>query len=295
MTLSCSHMVLNTLIHLSWIICWLEDNQMEPINQQTQVVVRQWEMHELFRYIFLSLPRNFISLCFNKCCFFLNTEWLKYNIAYLPWVSSANRNFKSNRPSAKAASASQDISIDKASQTIDGNTAAADNDRRSCPVRCSASCCGRQRLTQQLQSQQQTPPCFLHLDLLRRQPRPPRPWPRPQPPPKQQHPAGGNEGRGGRGWARAPEITNLFMLDLVYHATATNAPLSGGAAGCKMRSFPAAQPAQPGLGCIRIPRTSRDYKSHTDISRGILTYTDIGETISLDILTFPQIYWEIPT
>ena len=98
----------------------------------------------------------------------------------------------------------------------------------------------------------------------------------------------GDEGEGG---ARAPEIMNVFMLDLVYHATATNAPLSGGAAECKMRSFQAAQPAQPGPGCIRISQDiHKDDKSHTDISIGILTYTYIGETISLDILTCPQIY-----
>ncbi len=32
---------------------------------------------------------------------------------------------------------------------------------------------------------------------------------------------------------------NIFVLDLVCHATATNVPLSGGPAGCKMRSFQA--------------------------------------------------------
>jgi hypothetical protein len=131
---------------------------------------------------------------------FFNTQWLKYNISYLPLVSSAKRNFKGNRPSAKAASASQDLSIDKASQTINGKTAAADNDRRRCPVRCSSRCCGRWRPTAQLRTMQiprPTPPCFLHLDLRRRPPRPPRPWSLPWPPPRQRHPAGGDEGGGG--------------------------------------------------------------------------------------------------
>jgi hypothetical protein len=57
---------------------------------------------------------------------------------------------------------------------------------------------------------------------------------------------------------------SVFVLDLVYHVTATNAPLSGGPAGCKMHSFQAAQPAQPvqtGLGCIRISRDIQGYKN----------------------------------
>ncbi len=43
----------------------------------------------------------------------------------------------------------QDISIDKTSQIINGNTAAADNDLlvHHCPVRCSTRCCGRRRPT----------------------------------------------------------------------------------------------------------------------------------------------------
>jgi hypothetical protein len=55
----------------------------------------------------------------------------------------------------------------------------------------------------------------------------------------------------GRG-VRVPKTVNFFMLDRVYHATVTNAPLSSGPAGCKMPIFQEAQPPQPGLGCIRI-------------------------------------------
>ncbi len=60
----------------------------------------------------------------------MNTGWLKYNISYLPLVSSAKCKFKSIKSddtAAKAATASQDMSINDASQTVDGNAAAADN------------------------------------------------------------------------------------------------------------------------------------------------------------------------
>jgi hypothetical protein len=100
------------------------------------------------------------------------------------------------------------------------------------------------------------------------------------------------------------------MLDLVYHATATNAPLSGGAAECKMRSFQAAQPTQPGPGCIRIFRDIQGWQisywhihrytdiyphrrnhiyRHPDMSTDILRYTDIGNLISCDRLTYTEI------
>jgi hypothetical protein len=82
--------------------------------------------------------------------------------------------------------------------------------------------------------------------------------------------------RGGweKGW-KVEQRMNLFVLDLVCHATATIVPLSGGPAGCKTRRFQAAQrpqPAQQGLGYI--PEYSR--------------------TTNL-ILTYPKVTLHIPT
>ncbi len=72
---------------------------------------------------------------------------------------------------------------------------------------------------------------------------------------------------------------NLFVLDLVYHATETHVPLSGRLAGCKMSSFQAAQPAQPGLGCIGISLDIQRYLD-SEMSVDILRYTNIGNLIS---------------
>ncbi len=81
----------------------------------------------------------------------------------------------------------------------------------------------------------------------------------------------------GEGGGVAPKTMNLFVLDLVYHATATNVPLSGRPAGCKMHSFQAAQPAQPGLRCIGI---SRDVQRYLEMSVDVLRYTDKRNLIS---------------
>ncbi len=65
-------MVLNTLKHLSWIICWLEDNRMESINQSTEhnVMSHGEKSINSFNIFFISLPHNFKALCFNSSCFF---------------------------------------------------------------------------------------------------------------------------------------------------------------------------------------------------------------------------------
>jgi hypothetical protein len=151
--------------------------------------------------------------CASIMAAFLNTERLKYNISYLPLVSSAKRNFKSNRPSAEAASASQDISIDKplklsmATQQLPTMTdatapsaaapaAAADGARRHSCGRCRAS--GRHHLASF------TWTCCEGCQGLQ----------------------GSGHGRGRRqGSGIQQGTTSVFMLDLVYHATATNAPL----------------------------------------------------------------------
>ncbi len=83
--------------------------------------------------MFISLPYNFINSyhCASKIAAFFNTEWLKYtsNTSYLSSVSSTKRKFKSIKPDATSAkAASQHMSIDNASQTVNGNATAADND-----------------------------------------------------------------------------------------------------------------------------------------------------------------------
>ncbi len=58
-----------------------------------------------------------------------------------------------------------------------------------------------------------------------------------------------------------------------------------GQPGAKCRGAAFKRPSWPSWGqaASGYPGTFRDDKSHTDISIGILTYTYIGETISLDI------------
>ncbi len=90
--------------------------------------------------------------------------------------------------------------------------------------------------------------------------------------------------RGGRRGERGSQTMNLFVLDQVYHAKATNAPLSGRPAECKMRNFQPAQPAQPAQPGLGYPGTLRDKNSHTGILYlkvySIPTYTDIGKNTS---------------
>jgi hypothetical protein len=194
---------------------------MESINQSTE--------HNVMSHCGKSI--NSFDLCFFHChtipyhcvsviAAFSNTEWLKYNISHLPLVSSAKRKLKCIKPddaSAKVACASQHMSIDNASQTVDGNAAAADNDKS--PTQ-------RPRLLQRpllqptprprlrtMQRQRPTPPRFLLLDLRRRPPRPPRPWPWPRQQPQPRHPAGGGEVGKGGGGEKATKRMNLFVLD----------------------------------------------------------------------------------
>jgi hypothetical protein len=55
----------------------------------------------------------------------------------------------------------------------------------------------------------------------------------------------------------------VFVLDLVRHATATDTPLSGGLAGCKMRNF---QRPSRGSAASGYPGTYGDTDSHIGIS-----------------------------
>ncbi len=70
------------------------------------------------------------------------------------------------------------------------------------------------------------------------------------------------------------------------HARATDEPLSGGLAGCKMHSL---QLPSRGSAVSGYPGTYRDTESHMDISRDRLAYTDIEIDISWDILTYTEI------
>ncbi len=77
LTISCSPMVLDTLIRLSWIICWLEDNRMESINQSTEhKVLSHWKSVNSFDIFFFrhhTVPYH----CASIIAAFFNTEWLK--------------------------------------------------------------------------------------------------------------------------------------------------------------------------------------------------------------------------
>ncbi len=74
----------------------------------------------------------------------------------------------------------------------------------------------------------------------------------------------------------------FFVLDLVRHVTATDAPLSGGLAGCKMSSF---QRPRRGSAASGYRVTYWDTESHIGISKDRLAYAEIEKDISWDILT----------
>ncbi len=85
----------------------LVGRQSNGINQSTQHrLLSDCEKCMNYFDIFFFHSHVILYHCVSIIAAFLNTEWLKYNMSFLPLVSSAKRNFKSNRPSAKAASAS---------------------------------------------------------------------------------------------------------------------------------------------------------------------------------------------
>ncbi len=87
MTLSCSHMVLYTLVHLSWIICWLDSN---GSNQSTQHrLLSECEKCTDSFELFVWHCHVFLYHCASIIAAFLNTEWLEYNISYLGGSKSA--------------------------------------------------------------------------------------------------------------------------------------------------------------------------------------------------------------
>jgi hypothetical protein len=96
------------------------------------------------------------------------------------------RSIKPDDTSAKAASASQDMSINDVSQTVNGNATAADNDNTitdaTAPSAATpAAAADAAAAAAEGAAPRPTPPRFLLLDLRRRQPRQPRQWPRPRP------------------------------------------------------------------------------------------------------------------
>jgi hypothetical protein len=186
------------------------------------------------------------------------------------------RQFRSIKPddtSAKAASASQDMSINEVSQTVYGNTSAADYDNATVASAAAPAAVADAAAA----ATDDTAPAANATPL-------PSPGSEVKAAKaikavatvaatvRQRYLAGRCEGGG-----QAPKSMILFVLDLVYHATATNVPLSCRPAECKMCSFQAAQPAQPGLGCIGI---TWDIQRYVEMSVDILIYTDIGNLTS---------------